>query len=233
MKHLCGSVVALFVFMNPALGQTEKSEPIRIITLGDSITKGVRPGVKAEETFAALLQESLKKEGIAAEVTNVGIGGERTDQALKRLQSQVIDKKPNIVTIMYGTNDSFVDKGKTTSRLTEAEYRANLKSIVEELRKAGIKPILMQPNPFGGKYSNNGVGEHPNKRLDLYVGVNREVAKEMKAPTVDHHERWSRAVKDGVDIEQWMTDSCHPNPKGHEEMAKLMLPVVIKVIRGK
>lgn len=206
---------------------------VRIITLGDSITKGVRPGVKAEETFPFLLQEGLKKQGITVEVINVGIGGENTTQALKRLKAQVIDKKPHIVTIMYAANDSYVDKGKTVPRLTEAEYRANLKQIVEDLRKANIKPILMATNRLGDKHPNNGAGEHPGKWLDQYVAICREVAKELNVPLVDHHEHWSKALKGGTDIDKWMTDSCHPNPKGQEEMAKVMLPVVMKAIRGK
>src|SRR5579872_7361801 len=66
----------------PANAADEKADEavVKIITLGDSITKGVRPGVKPEETFAALVEAGLKKEGIAAQVINVGIGGERTDQ---------------------------------------------------------------------------------------------------------------------------------------------------------
>ena len=42
-------------------------------------------------------------------------------------------RQPDIVTIMYGTNDSYVDQGKTTSRLTVDEYRNNLQTIVVEL----------------------------------------------------------------------------------------------------
>ena len=233
--HMLSVATILFGCGQTANAQEAKDgdQPVRIITLGDSITKGVRPGVKTEETFATLLQEGLKKERIAAEVINVGIGGENTAQALRRLKAQVIDKKPTIVTIMYGANDSYVDKGKSAARLTEDEYRANLKKIVEELRKASITPILMATNRLGDKHANNGAGEHPGKKLDVYVAICREVARELKLPLVDHHEHWSKALKDGTDIEKWMTDSCHPNPKGHAEMAKQMLPVVVKAIRGK
>src|SRR5438132_12487229 len=81
-------------------------EPAKIITLGDSITKGVRPGVKANETFAAYLQEMLKEKGVKAEVINVGVGGEDTGGALKRLERDVVGRKPRLVAVMYGTNDS-------------------------------------------------------------------------------------------------------------------------------
>ena len=57
----------------------------RVVMLGDSITKGVRPGVKPAETFAARLQLALRADGIAVEIINAGIGGERTDQAISRL----------------------------------------------------------------------------------------------------------------------------------------------------
>lgn len=211
----------------------KEAPPIKIITLGDSITTGVRPGVKPEETFATLLQESLKKEGINAEVVNVGIGGENTAQCLRRLRDEVIDKKPAFVTIMYGANDSYVDKGKTAPRLTEDEFRANLAKIVDDLRKAGIVPILMTSNRLGDKHPNNGAGEHPGKRLEAYAKICREVAKEAKVPLVDHFEFWTKTNADGVDIDRWMTDSCHPNVRGHQEMAKLMLPVILRTIRGK
>lgn len=53
-----------------------------------------------------MLQAALRKEGVQCEVTDVGIGGERRDGALKRFAKDVIDLKPKAVTIMYGTNDS-------------------------------------------------------------------------------------------------------------------------------
>ena len=61
------------------------TQPTHIVTLGDSITNGQRPGVTAEQTFASLIESSLLIAGRPVRVTNVGIGGERTDQALARL----------------------------------------------------------------------------------------------------------------------------------------------------
>ena len=69
-------------------GQAERgSRVVRIVALGDSITKGMRDGVRPDETFASLAERALKADGIDAEVVNLGIGGERTDQALKRLDT--------------------------------------------------------------------------------------------------------------------------------------------------
>lgn len=210
----------------------DDSRPV-IVTLGDSITKGVRQGVTAEETFAARLQLLLKEEaGIDAEVVNVGIGGERTDQALARLEKDVLARQPAIVTIMYGTNDSYVDKGKDASRLTVDEYRAKLQELVKRLRAAGVTPVLMTEPRWGEKASPNGVGEHPNVRLEKYVEACRAVAKESETPLVDNYAHWSEAVEKGIDLGAWTTDQCHPNAKGHTEIARTMLAVVRKAVEG-
>jgi len=203
---------------------------IRIVTLGDSITRGVRAGVKPEETFAALLQDSLQKKKINARAINVGIGGERTDQALARLAKGVIALKPHVVTIMYGTNDSYVDRGQKEPRLTVTQYEENLKKIVAELGRVGVKPILMTPPRWGNK-AKNGIGENPNSRLEKYAEACRKVAKETKTPLVDHYAYWSEKAKAGVDIGSWTTDQCHPNPRGHREIVELMMPVVVKVLQ--
>lgn len=206
--------------------QHDVTVPVKIITLGDSITKGVRTGVAAEETFAAVLQAGLREQDITAEVTNVGIGGERTDQALLRLEKDVIAKQPRIVTIMYGTNDSYVDAGQREPRLTEHQYRDNLVQLVERLRRAGIQPILMTEPRWSRSAKGNGAGEHPNLRLEKYTQHCRDVAKVLGVPLVDHFEHWTKREQAGQDLDAWTTDTCHPNPQGHKELAGLILPVI-------
>lgn len=223
------SIALLLVSVSTA----RAAEPVLIVTLGDSITKGYREGVKPEETFSAYLEAGLKRKGIEATVTNVGIGGERTDQALLRLEKDVIAKKPKFVTIMYGTNDSYVDIGAKKSRLTVEEYRKNLQSLVTKLREVKIEPILMTPPCWGDKAGVDGSGEHPNKKLEPFANACRDVANEMKTPLVDHYLAWRKRRGRGVDISTWMTDECHPNAEGHKYMADFMLPVVERVITAK
>ncbi|HSG72171.1 MAG TPA: GDSL-type esterase/lipase family protein [Planctomycetaceae bacterium] len=201
---------------------------ITIVTLGDSITKGVRGGVSAEQTFAALIETQLPPE-VSGRVKNVGIGGERTDQALERLD-QIVALQPDIVTIMYGTNDSYVDQGKTESRITVDEYRNNLSNIVSELLRRGIQPILMTEPRWSDDASPNGLGENPNIRLEPYIVVCRETAREWRVPLIDHFAKWSDARANGVNLREWTTDGCHPNPAGHRELTSLILPELHRAI---
>jgi len=203
-----------------------KTNKVCIVALGDSITKGVRPGVKPEDTFATRLESVLQKDGMDAVVLNVGIGGERTDQALGRLAKDVLVHQPTVVTIMYGTNDSYVDQATSGSRLSVEEYRTNLERIVNELRTAGVTPLLMTEPRWGKMARSNGLGEHPNVRLEKYVLACRAVAEKTRTLLVDHFQHWTDAELSGEDIGDWTTDQCHPNPEGHRVLAELMLPAL-------
>lgn len=209
------------------IAQAQERPTLRIITLGDSITKGVRPGVTPEQTFAALLQKQLRAEGISTEVSNTGIGGERTDQVLKRLDEDVLAKRPHLVTIMYGTNDSYVDKGKTESRITADAYESGLTEIVTRLKAAGITPVLMTEPSWAEGAGTNGLGEHPNVRLGPYMERCRSVAKAQDLLLVDHYGHWSAELKRGIKLLPWTTDACHPNPRGHEELAHRIVQVIL------
>ena len=187
-----GLTGALVVPAGGGRGEPEKPDAaapaarvLRVVALGDSITKGERAGVRPEETFAALAERALKADGIEAEVVNLGVGGERTDQALKRLDA-VSGHRPRVVTVMYGTNDSYVDRGATASRISLPEYKANLRAIVAGLLLRGIEPVLMTEPRWADEAPVNGLGESPNVRLAPYMEACRAVAAECRVPLVDH-----------------------------------------------
>ena len=156
MKRFHLILAASLCLFVSATAQEEKPQPV-ILNLGDSITKGVRGGVTAGQTFSAILEKRL-----SVPILNVGIGGERTDQALQRLEKAVIGQRPRIVPIMYGTNDSYIDTGKKGSRITKIAYEENLRSLIEKLLLEGIEPVLMT-EPRWASNKENWKGESPNR----------------------------------------------------------------------
>jgi len=203
---------------------------VTVVCLGDSITKGVRGGVTAEQTFEAHLQEWLTEAGVAVDVVNCGIGGERTDMALKRLTRDVIAKNPAIVLVMYGTNDSAIDAGKDGPRLTREAYEANLTQIVRTLRASGAKPVVMTSIPLctsflymtRSPYREQG----PNHKLGHYVRTARLVALREHVPLIDNFAAWAELALMGTDLNALTTDGCHPNPAGHVVLARTIYPTL-------
>src|SRR5258708_18554969 len=75
----------------------------RIIFLGDSITQA---GV-GEKGYVTLIKNTLaeKHKDLGIEVIGAGISGNKVPDLQKRLQKDVLDKKPTIVVIYIGIND--------------------------------------------------------------------------------------------------------------------------------
>lgn len=204
--------------------------PVRIVALGDSITKAVRPGVTEMETFSHFLQDSLNSAERSVEVVNAGIGGERTDQGLKRLDKDVLELKPKIVLIMYGHNDSYIDVGGSKSRISREEYAVNLKKLVERIREAGAVPILMTP-PAYSSGNQNGIGKDPDILLEEFSATCREVARQMETPLVDHYAAWRKRRDAGEEIRAITTDGYHPNPEGQKFLAATILPTLQEALK--
>jgi len=237
---LKGTVVVLIGLLVLSLsGCKDRQRPdaqqtIKILTFGDSITSGAREGVKETQTFTYYLGVLLNKDGFPVEMINKGISGETTSGALDRIEHDVIKEKPRWVTIMYGTNDAFIDDYADETghwpRIPIERYKNNLKAIIQELKANNIKPILMTPIPMGrfwgsevGIYKQKGI----NFKLKEFVEAVRDIAREENIPLVDHFNEWLNWEKRGKNIDTWMTDGIHPNPKGH----RLMAAAIFKVLK--
>lgn len=206
-----------------------------ILTFGDSITRGVREGVNENQTFTYYLGLFFKKNNFNVEMIRKGVSGETTSGALNRLEHDVIRGKPHYVTIMYGTNDAFIDNYNNIDnilpRVSIERYKNNLRAIVRKLKANNIKPILMTPIPMGrfwgsdaGTYKKNG----SNFLLKDYAATVRDTAREEGVPLVNHFKEWLNWKKRNKDIDNWMTDGVHPNPKGHRLMASTIFKVLKK-----
>ncbi len=219
-------VVAATVTLTACAG----AGPVKIVCLGDSITRAVRPGVTQEQSFEALLQNWLSERLVPVEIINEGIGGENTSEAIKRLAEDVVARQPDYVTIMYGTTDSAVDKGKSKSRVPVEDYQRNLRLMVKRLRAARISPVLMTSIPLGdsfGKLEWSPYKEQgPNCMIVDYIRAMRRIAAEEAVPIVDNFARWAETQLLGTDIDTLMVDGCHPNPAGHKLMAQTIYPLL-------
>jgi lysophospholipase L1-like esterase len=214
---LCGSHVAA-------------AETVRIVCLGDSVTKAVRPGVEADQTFCALLEVKLRARGVDVEVINAGIGGHTTADGLRRFDSDVLAKKPHHVVIMFGLNDSWIDEGRTTSRVSVAEYRQNLQQMAATLAERNIGITFMTPNPaIAPKYPTE-----RNRTLKPYVEVVRALAREgaERVHLIDVYERFAELAIEDADLNAYFTDGMHPNPAGQQIIADMLVASFAERLRS-
>jgi lysophospholipase L1-like esterase len=216
------------VLLVPLSGARAVAElPLKIVCLGDSVTKGERPGVKADETFCVVLEKKLLKADPKAQVINAGIGGHTTLNALARFERDVLAVKPTHVVIMFGLNDSWIDKDRTEPRLSPAEFAGNLKKMVGSLKERKVTVLLLTPNPvIAPKY-----GPDRNANLKKYVTEVRRLAREERVTLVDVYARFGELPLEGTDLNTLFTDAMHPNPKGHELLADLLFDELTSIPR--
>lgn len=233
MMKLCLLGVSLLA-TGMAAAQTKPVEPpkIRIVCIGDSITRGVRPSVTVEQTFCSRVEAMLRAQGLDVDVINAGVGSDRTDGGLLRFDRDVLSHKPQLVTIMFGANDQCWDAGKTGPRISGESYAKNLRKMVGRIRAAGAEPIIMTTPPLGSAWK----GPNPiyaekgnNFELAAFMDAARRVATDMKAPLVDHFADWQKSSD--ADFESWLTDGCHPNAVGHEILAKKMMETLLPLVK--
>ncbi|HIE96185.1 MAG: DUF2920 family protein [Fuerstiella sp.] len=188
-----------------ATGQTT-----RIVCFGDSITGAYyhTGGVRAWcDMLGLALQQANPRANV--EMINAGSSGHTTVNALARIDKDVIAKQPHLVVVMFGMND--------VTRVSLADYRENLRSIIARCQDAGAAVLLCTPNSV---YENPA---RPNDRLAEFSGAVRQLADELSLSLVDCFAAWQQLRDD--DPAEWMllmSDTIHPNMNGHRIFAELM-----------
>ena len=212
MRNLC---LGMMIILPCGVATAET----KVVFLGDSVTKAVRPGVTAEQTFCFYFQKALRDSGLAVEAINAGIGGHTTADGLARFEKDVLDKRPDCVVIMFGLNDSWIDSGKSTSRVTVSRYRDNLRTMIATLRAKEIKVVLMTPNPTTPPTYE----PTRNATLKPYVEAVRELAASEKLGLIDVYRKYAELAIEGVDLNTLFTDGIHPNPAGQKLIADMLV----------
>ncbi|MBI3860333.1 MAG: PKD domain-containing protein [Planctomycetia bacterium] len=179
-------------------------QAVKIVCLGDSVT-GVYYHTGGRRAYPELIPLALEKSYPGSKVTlvNAGISGNSTIDALKRLQADVLDHKPDLVTVMFGLNDMV--------RVPIAEYQANLKTIIERCRAAGAEVLLCTPNAVIES------GGRPTAKLLEFCAAMKETGRELNVPVCDCYATHAALrERDPLAWRLTLSDAIHPNMDGHK-----------------
>ncbi|RPI78807.1 MAG: SGNH/GDSL hydrolase family protein, partial [Planctomycetaceae bacterium] len=181
----------------------KQGEPTTVVCLGDSVT-GIYYHTGGVRAYPELLGLALTQACPSAKITlvNAGISGNSTVDALARLERDVLNHKPHLVTVMFGLNDM--------TRVPLEDYRANLTTIITMCRQAGAEVLLCTPN---GVIDTAG---RPIPRLVEYCDAMKQVGRDQNSPVCDVYAAYERVR--AVDPQAWrllFSDQIHPNLDGH------------------
>src|SRR6267142_738209 len=119
---------------DPASRQIQLKKGDRIIFFGDSLTAlAIKdPNVPEGKGYVPVVRAALKDS--AVEVDAVATGGHKVTDLLKRVDQDVLAKKPTIVVIQIGVNDA-------SAGVTPELFEAQLKELIGKLQQGGAQVI--------------------------------------------------------------------------------------------
>ena len=202
---------------DPARQTIELKKGDRIIFFGDSLTAlAVKDShVPTGKGYVPLVREAMKEKGV--EVDAVATGGHKVTDLLKRVDRDVIAKKPTVVVIQIGVNDA-------GAGVTPEQFKAQLEELIDKLQKGGARVIQCTCTCRREGYD---VKDALDKKLDALADAARTIAREKKLPLVDLRQAfidyWKKNNPDNKPKGFLTYDGNHWTEAGHKYVAEQML----------
>lgn len=214
----------LFIFPLIFTISCTMNNPKRVIFFGDSITEyGYDEG-----GYIHQLGEMLDKKGVLDqfELIGAGVSGNMITDLYRRLQKDVISKKPDLVFIYIGINDVWQKfEGMGTN---ESEFQSIYESLITQIQASGAEVVLCTPTVIGER--KDGTNEL-DAYLDQYAEIVRQLAVDHNAGLVDlrsifvqfNLEHNAKNQETGI----LTNDGVHLNKKGNQVVASAILDYLL------
>jgi lysophospholipase L1-like esterase len=220
-------LLLLVAFTLPALAADEKPAGIElkkgdhVLFFGDSLTAMAGqevPKDKVTKGYVRIVRETLTEKfpDKKLEVSWVATGGHTVPDLLKRLDKDVLAKKPTVVVIQIGCNDA--------RRIPAEKFKSGLEELIDRLHKADIRVLQCTLTSVGEKHDGT---NKDDAKLEAFAQIAREVAKAKKVPVNDLRKAfvayWKEHNPDNKPNGFLTYDGNHFNQKGMEFVAEQML----------
>lgn len=185
------------------------NKTINLVFHGHSVPTGYRTLgiVKSLESYPYETLKLIKQDYPFAVVNIVitSIGGEQSEQGVKRFKDDVLNYRPDVLFIDYALNDRSI--GLERSKMA-------WKQMIEEALKENIKVILLTPTP---DYREDILS--PDVELAKHSQQIRKLAEKYGVGLVDSYAVFKELAKKEP-LASYMAQNNHINDDGHGIVAK-------------
>lgn len=184
----------------------------RLICFGDSITAG------HEGHEEPLLTKKIAEALPDYEILNKGVSGNNTNDAIRRIDRDVLSHNPDIVTVLFGANDAAFHKMVPLST-----YKNNLREIVRKIYPSTC--VLLTPTPVDETKQ----FKRTNSVLEEYAEAVSEVAREMKCPLIDVFSTMIRRKDYPYLVKGQQDDGLHIGEAGYAVLCQLIVQTLREI----
>lgn len=204
----------------------------KLLFIGDSITDCERARPVGEGLFGAVGKSYVSlvegflgaiHPGHAIRIVNMGTSGHQVPDLKARWQTDVLDLKPDWVSIMIGVNDvwrQFDLPRQTELHVSPEVYEKTLDELAATTRPKVKGLILM--SPF---YIEPNRADAMRARMDQYGAIMKKIAAKYDALFIDTQAAFDEVLQHmHANAIAW--DRVHPNIIGHSILARAFLKAI-------
>jgi acyl-CoA thioesterase-1 len=180
----------------------------KIVAFGDSLTAGL--GLSEHESYPALVQKMLERDGYKYEVVNAGVSGDTSAGGVRRID-WAMDGDVKVVILELGANDLL--RGQPIP-----EMKKNLGAIIDKAKGRGAKVLL------AGMYAPTNTGiDYQRQSQEAFQSLAREKGVTLIPFFLDR-------VAGVESLNQ--ADGIHPNPEGTRLVAETVYKSLKPMLEG-
>lgn len=199
-----------------------------VLFFGDSITDCGRTGAADPDeamgsgyAFLCAAMLSARHPGSNLRFTNRGIGGNRVSDLEGRLGRDVLDLRPDVLSVLIGINDTWRRYDSDVVSPVDAFARSYERILSAAREQLGARLIVMEPFLLPVPEDRRRWRED----LDPRIAAVRELARRFEAVYVPLDGLFAAAACRRP-MDYWLPDGVHPTPAGHALIADAWLRAV-------
>lgn len=195
---------------------------------GDSITDGNRGRDQSDLNhvmghgyacnIAGRVGADFAKHGFS--FYNRGVSGNTVSDLKNRWQTDALDIKPDVLSILIGVNDTnvYIKNKDRRDPLDQFEYDYRVLLNQSKQQNPALLFVLGLPFVYPGNRTNEYFDLWKNS-IDRRRQVVKKLAAEFNAVIVDYPALFDKVIKD-TPVNYWIWDGVHPTVPAHELMAR-------------
>lgn len=217
--------------LNP---QINKTNDLTFLFQGDSITDGNRgrnndPNHIMGHGYAFSIASRLGADfpDKRLKFINKGISGNKVTDLAKRWQSDTLDLKPDVLSILIGVNDTASVVKQRENPVNPELFEETYKTLLDQTKEKFPKILFVLGEPFILPVGTNNDWKLWETDIAKRRSIVQQLAEKYTGVYVKYQNLFNDSLKKAAP-EYWIWDGIHPTVAGHELMAREWIKQVSK-----
>ena len=147
---------------------------------------------------------------------NKGISGNRVVDLYARIKKDIINLKPDVMSILIGVNDVWHEFYESPNGVNADKYFKVYSMLIEEIKEElpNIKIMILEPFTLKGT-GNEAYWDEFKSEVTKRAEKAKEIAEKYNLKFIPLQDKFDEAVKSAPN-DYWLRDGVHPTVMGHE-----------------